>query len=188
MLVEVGRLGVHLHVFGPAYDDVADERHPPTTLEHVMGSPPSNRRGDPMPRGGGQEQVKATTAVIPLLERRLLDLNAAHGLEATARDFHHPRTWLNCRHGNVQGCERTSRLTCTAADFEHQRSVAEPRDSCEIAEQATGVAGTHAIVKFGHLIKNAAWITRLASGHPVIVVGLSSGSGEEHHAHLVTPL
>jgi hypothetical protein len=48
-------------------------------MEHVMRSAPANGRVDPVPRRRGHEDIEAPSAVMPLLERRILDLDVAEG-------------------------------------------------------------------------------------------------------------
>jgi hypothetical protein len=42
-----------------------------------MRSPPANRRVDPVPRRRSHEDIEASTAVVPLLERRRLDVDVS---------------------------------------------------------------------------------------------------------------
>ena len=48
-LVQVGSLGVHLRLTWAADDNVADQRHPASGVEHVMRSAPADGGVNPVP-------------------------------------------------------------------------------------------------------------------------------------------
>jgi len=97
-LVQIGRLGVHLRLSRPADNDVAEQSHPACGTEHLVRSLPGNRRVDPMPRRCSHEDIEASTAVVPLLERRRLDVDVAEGGEPLASERGHFRARLDGGH------------------------------------------------------------------------------------------
>src|SRR6266581_1318429 len=88
-LVQIGGLGVHLRLTRPADNNVAEQRHPSPAMEHVMRSAPADGRVDPVPRRRGYQDIKAPSAIVPLLERRILDPDVAEGGEPLASERGH---------------------------------------------------------------------------------------------------
>jgi hypothetical protein len=97
-LVQIGGLGVHLRLSRPAYNDIAEQRHPTSGTEHVVRSPPADRRVDPVPRRRRDEDIEASTTVVPLLERRRLDVDVGEAADSMAGECGHLRARLDGGH------------------------------------------------------------------------------------------
>jgi hypothetical protein len=63
-----------------------------------MRPAPANGRVNPGPRRRGHEDIEAPSAVIPLLERRILDQDVADGGEPLTRERGHARAQLDAGH------------------------------------------------------------------------------------------
>jgi hypothetical protein len=90
-LVQISGLGVHPRLSRPAYNDIAEQRHPTSGTEHVVRSPPADRRVDPVPRRRRDEDIEASTTVVPLLERRRLDVDVGEAADSMAGECGHLR-------------------------------------------------------------------------------------------------
>lgn len=88
-LVEIGGLGIHLRFSRPADNNVAEQRHLASGMEHVVRSLPANRRVNPVPRRRSHEDIEASTAVVLLLKRRRLDFDVAEGSDPVASECGH---------------------------------------------------------------------------------------------------
>ena len=164
-LVEVGGLGVHLGLARPADDDVAEQRHPPAGAQHVVRSPPADRRVDPVPRRRGHEDVEAPAAVVPLLERRRLDLDVREAGEPPAGERGHAGARLDGGHRAPERGQRARRLAGAAAHLEHRRPLVHAGDGDEVREQLVGVGRPHPVVELRHLVEHGAEVLSFRPGH-----------------------
>src|SRR6266700_2761183 len=110
-LMQIGGLGVYLRLTRPADNNVAEQRHPSPGMEQVMRPAPANGRVDPVPRRRGHQDIEAPSAAVPLLERRILDLDVAEGGEPLASQRGHARAGLDGGYRVPEPCQRARRLT-----------------------------------------------------------------------------
>ena len=101
--------------------------------------PPADRRVDPVPRRRGREHVEASTRVVPLLERRRLNVDVAEGSEPLASKRGHARAGLDRGHRTSQSRQRARRLTGTAAHLKRRRPSVHAGDDDEVRKRLVGV-------------------------------------------------
>jgi len=118
-----------------------------------------------VPRRRGDKNIEAPSAVVPRLERRILDLDVAEGAEPLAGQRRHARSGFDGSHRAPECCQRACRLAGTAAHLEHRGPPVRAGDGDQIREQLVGVRRPHAIVEFGHLVEHMTEVTPIRSGH-----------------------
>ena len=168
-LMEISGFGVNLRLTRPADNNVAEQRHPSPGMEHLMRPAPADGRVDPVPRRCGDQDIEAPSAVVPLLERRILDPGVGESGEPLASDRGHARAGLDGGHRAPKRCQRACRLTGTAAHLKHRRPSVHAGDRDQIGEQLVRVGRPHAVVELGHLVEHPAEVTTIRSCHRTIV-------------------
>lgn len=166
--MEFGGLRVHLEVSRPADDDVADQRHPSSGMEHLARSSPADRRVDPVPGRRSYEDIEPPTAVVPLFERRRLDLDVRECVEPLAGERGHAITGLDGNHRAPERRQRPRRLPRTAADLENRRVLVDAADVGEVREQLVRVPRSHSVVQVGYLVEHSTEVASIRACHTSI--------------------
>jgi len=130
-----------------------------------MRPAPANGRVDPMPRRRGHEDIEAPPAVVPLLERRILDRDVAEGGEPLASERGQARTALDGGHRVPERCQRACRLTGTAAHLKHRGPPVHAGDGDKVGEQLVRVAWPHAVIELWHLVEHLTEVTSIGTCH-----------------------
>ena len=169
LFVKVGGLGVHLRLVPPAHHDVPDQCHPAVPADKLVRAPPADLRIDPMPRRRGDESIEPASPVVPLLERRYLDLHVGKLRQPLACNRRQPFAWFNGNDVKAKGGKRTSCLSGSAADLEHRRALRKAGNVDEIGKQLVRVPRPHAIVEVRDLVEHTPECTSIRRPHPLIV-------------------
>jgi hypothetical protein len=118
-----------------------------------------------VPRRSGHEDIEAPSTVVPLLERRIPDLDVAEGGKPLASERGHARAGLDGGHRVPERCQRACRLTGTAAHLKHRGPPVHAGDGDEIREQLVRVRRPHAVVELWHLVEHLTEVTSIRSCH-----------------------
>ena len=146
-------------------DDVAEQRDPPAGSEDVVRTAPADRRIDPVPRRRRDQQVEAAAAIVPPLERRLLDGDAGRTGEPLAGDRRERGARLHRGDGRTEAGQPSGGLTGPAPDLEHRRPTTGTGEAGEVGEQVGRVGGTDAVVQLRHLVEHPAQRAGIGAVH-----------------------
>jgi hypothetical protein len=109
------------------------------------------------------------TAVVPLLERRGLDLDVREAREPLAGERRHACAELDGGHRVSQRGQRTRRLPGAAPHLQHRRPRLHASDGHEVRKQLIRVRRSHTVVERRHLVKHPTEVTSVRTCHPMIL-------------------